>query len=80
MTVGRAAPDNTRLRGWRTICGRCDAYAARPEAAFRPGPGVIQLRLASIKPQIYEVFVITKLNKLFKILPSRDEALASFNQ
>ena len=39
-----------------------------------------QLRLANIKPQIYEVFVITKLNKLFKILPSRDEALASFNQ
>ena len=39
-----------------------------------------QLRLTNIKPPIYEVFVITKLNKLFKILPSRDEALASFNQ
>ena len=39
-----------------------------------------QLRLANIKPQIFEVFVITKLNKLFKSLPSRDEALASFNQ
>jgi anti-sigma B factor antagonist len=39
-----------------------------------------QLRLANIKPQIYEVFVITKLNKLFRILPSREEALASFNQ
>ena len=39
-----------------------------------------ELRLANIKPQIFEVFVITKLNKLFKILPSRDEALASFNQ
>ena len=37
-----------------------------------------QLRLAAIKPQIYEVFVITKLNKLFKILPSREEALASY--
>ena len=37
-----------------------------------------QLRLASIKPQIFEVFVITKLNKLFKILPARAEALASF--
>ena len=37
-----------------------------------------QLRLANIKPQIFEVFVITKLNKLFKILPTRDEALASF--
>ena len=37
-----------------------------------------QLRLANIKPQIYEVFVITKLNKLFKILPARAEALATF--
>ena len=39
-----------------------------------------QLRLTNIKPQIYEVFVITKLNKLFRIFPSRDEAMASFNQ
>jgi len=39
-----------------------------------------QLRLANIKPQIFEVFVITKLNKLFKILSNRAEALASFNQ
>jgi anti-sigma B factor antagonist len=39
-----------------------------------------QLRLANIKPQIFEVFVITKLNKLFKILPNREDALASFNQ
>ena len=37
-----------------------------------------QLRLANIKPQIYEVFVITKLNKLFRILPARAEAMASF--
>ena len=37
-----------------------------------------QLRLANIKPQIYEVFVITKLNKLFKILPDRAEAMKSF--
>src|SRR5258708_3014934 len=28
-----------------------------------------QLRLSNIKPQIFEVFVITKLNKLFRILP-----------
>lgn len=39
-----------------------------------------QLRLAHIKPQILDVFVITKLNKLFRILPTRDEALASFDQ
>lgn len=37
-----------------------------------------QLRLANIKPQILEVFVITKLNKLFQIKPGRAEALASF--
>lgn len=37
-----------------------------------------QLRLANIKPQILEVFVITKLNKLFRILPDRAEALKSF--
>src|ERR1700722_15446223 len=37
-----------------------------------------QLRLANIKPQIFEVFVITKLNKLFRILPNRAEAAASF--
>jgi anti-sigma B factor antagonist len=37
-----------------------------------------QLRLAGIKPQIFEVFVITKLNKLFRILPDRSEALKSF--
>ena len=39
-----------------------------------------QLRLSNIRPQIMEVFEITKLNKLFKILPNRDDALASFNQ
>ena len=38
-----------------------------------------QLRLTNIKQQIYEVFVITKLNKLFRILPTRAEGLASFN-
>jgi anti-sigma B factor antagonist len=37
-----------------------------------------QLRLTNIKPQIFEVFVITKLNKLFRIYPSRAEAAASF--
>lgn len=37
-----------------------------------------QLRLAGIKPQIIEVFEITKLNKLFRILPTRADALASF--
>ena len=38
-----------------------------------------QLRLANIDPQIYEVFVITKLNKLFQIHDSTEQALASFS-
>lgn len=37
-----------------------------------------QLRLAGIDPQIYEVFVITRLNKLFQIHESVDEAIKSF--
>jgi anti-sigma B factor antagonist len=37
-----------------------------------------QLRLSDIDPQIYEVFVITKLNKLFQIHDSSAQALASF--
>ena len=38
-----------------------------------------QLRLANIDPQIYEVFVITKLNKLFHIHDTVDDAIASFS-
>ncbi|RMH25500.1 MAG: anti-sigma factor antagonist [Planctomycetota bacterium] len=38
-----------------------------------------QLRLANIDPQIYEVFVITRLNKLFDIHDTTDEAIASFD-
>jgi anti-sigma B factor antagonist len=37
-----------------------------------------QLRLANIDKQIYEVFVITKLNKLFQIHETVEQALASF--
>lgn len=37
-----------------------------------------QLRLANIDPQIYEVFKITKLDKLFQIHDTTDAALASF--
>jgi anti-sigma B factor antagonist len=37
-----------------------------------------QLRLANIDSQIYEVFVITKLNKLFQIHDTVAEAAASF--
>ncbi|MCE9589545.1 MAG: STAS domain-containing protein [Planctomycetes bacterium] len=37
-----------------------------------------QLRLSNIDPQIYEVFVITKLNKLFQIFDTAEKALSSF--
>lgn len=37
-----------------------------------------QLRLSNIDPQIYQVFVITKLNKLFEIYETADKARASF--
>ena len=37
-----------------------------------------QLRLANIDPKIYEVFVITKLNRLFQIHDDADQAIASF--
>jgi len=37
-----------------------------------------QLRLCNIDPQIYEVFVITKLNKLFQIHKGVPEAMASY--
>jgi anti-sigma B factor antagonist len=33
-----------------------------------------QLRLSDINPQIYEVFLITKLNKLFRIYPTIKDA------
>lgn len=37
-----------------------------------------QLRLSNIDAQIYEVFMITKLNKLFQIHDQSDQALKSF--
>lgn len=36
-----------------------------------------ELRLCNIQPNIYEVFVITRLSEIFQISPSRQEALAS---
>jgi anti-sigma B factor antagonist len=38
-----------------------------------------QLRLSGIQPQIFEVFVTTKLNKVFRITNTRQEAMDSFN-
>lgn len=37
-----------------------------------------QLRLTHIDSQIYEVFVITRLNKLFQIYDDNDQAVESF--
>ena len=37
-----------------------------------------KLKLSDINPQIYEVFKITRLNKIFDIHPSIDKARASF--
>jgi anti-sigma B factor antagonist len=37
-----------------------------------------QLWLSNIDPQIYQVFVITKLNKLFEIHDTAEKARASF--
>jgi anti-sigma B factor antagonist len=37
-----------------------------------------QLRLSNIKPQIFEVFVTTKLNKVFKVSDTRAEAMETF--
>ncbi len=37
-----------------------------------------QLRLSNIRPEIYEVFAITRLNKLFEIHDDEADALASF--
>ncbi len=39
-----------------------------------------QLRLSDIDPQIFEVFVITKLNKLFEIHPDEAQALKAFEK
>jgi len=36
------------------------------------------LKLCAIKPQIFEVFVITKLNKLFDIYETQSAAIESF--
>ena len=36
------------------------------------------LRLCCIRPEIYEVFAITKLNRLFKICEDQERALEGF--
>lgn len=38
-----------------------------------------QLRLCHIRPEIYEVFVITKLSEIFQIYEDRSAALASLS-
>ncbi len=36
-----------------------------------------ELRLCNIQPAIYEIFVITRLNEIFQICPTRQEAIDS---
>lgn len=36
------------------------------------------MRLCNLKPEIQEVFVITRLNQLFEIMDSVDDALSAF--
>ena len=36
------------------------------------------MKLCNIRPEIYEVFAITKLNKLFDIKDDEADALAAF--
>jgi anti-sigma B factor antagonist len=37
-----------------------------------------QLRFCAIKPKIYDVFRITKLDKIFEIYENQEKALADF--
>lgn len=46
------------------------------EKKVKTGKG--KLRLCCIRPEIYEVFAITKLNRLFKICEDQERALESF--
>ena len=39
-----------------------------------------KLKLCNIRPEIYEVFAITKLNKLFDIQDTEEKAIASFDK
>ena len=36
------------------------------------------LRMCSIRPDVYEVFAITKLNKVFSVYENQDQALEGF--
>jgi anti-sigma B factor antagonist len=38
------------------------------------------LKFSNIRPEIYEVFAITRLNKMFDIKDEEADALAAFNQ
>ena len=46
------------------------------DKAVKEGGG--KLRLAEISPEIYDVFKITRLNKLFQIYDTSEQAMASF--
>ena len=45
----------------------------------RVGEAGGELKLCSISPSLYEIFVITKLNKLFEIYDDQEQAMNSFS-
>ena len=40
----------------------------------------VELKVCSISPEIFEVFKITKLNKMFDVQKDEEKGLASFNK
>jgi len=45
----------------------------------RVGEAGGELKLCEISPSLYEIFVITKLNKLFEIYDNQEQAINSFS-
>lgn len=57
-----------------TMLGRLITLNKKVQSAGRT------LRLCGVSPQLYEVFAMTKLNKLFAIYDSRQQAIAATQQ
>ncbi len=89
----RSSPRNRSIRVGRspscttwasaTAAATADAHAAHLRFTDRLLDKKVKahggkLKLSNIRPEIYEVFAITKLNKLFDIKDDEADALASF--
>ena len=55
---------------------RRDSLSAMLNTKLKAAGG--KMRLCGLKPEIHEVFVITKLTKVFDIKPDENEALNGF--